>query len=347
MCFRRVTLSLSFVLVLAGIRLWPQCSARQQFGKLGNFRLQSGAVIQNLQLGYRVCGKLKGDGVNAVLFPAWFKGISKQLLAHIGPGRLVDDSRYYVIAIDPIGDGISTSPSNSATQPRMQFPRFTMADMVHAEHRLAVRVLHLPHVHAVIGISMGGFQSFQWAVQYPTYMDEVIPIEGSPRLTSYDLFKLRTQLAIIRESSLWDGGNYSGNPVLPGLEQFDFLTLTTPARRVERTPRGQTAALLRRVDQPSGTPFDLNDYLRVQQAIATTDVAAPFGKNMIRAAAQVKARMLIIPSRQDHAVFPGPAEHFAKLIHARIYMLTGDCGHLAFVCQSDQLSRVVGRFLAK
>ena len=61
----------------------------------------------------------------------------------MGPANLVDTSRYFVIAVDAIGDGDSTSPSNSTAQPRMQFPRFTIRDMVESQHRLVTDILHL------------------------------------------------------------------------------------------------------------------------------------------------------------------------------------------------------------
>ena len=60
----------------------------------------------------------------------------------------------------------------------MKFPEFTIRDMVESEHRLATDVLHLPHLRAVMGLSMGGMQTFEWAVAYPDFMDLLIPMAG-------------------------------------------------------------------------------------------------------------------------------------------------------------------------
>jgi homoserine O-acetyltransferase/O-succinyltransferase len=78
------------------------------------------------------------------------------LLGSVGPGKLLDSSKYYVIAIGPLTNGVSSSPSNSALQPRMQFPKITIRDMVDAEYRTLTEILHVGHLKAVLGVSMEG-----------------------------------------------------------------------------------------------------------------------------------------------------------------------------------------------
>jgi len=57
------------------------------------------------------------------------------------------------------------------------------------QHILLTRHLGIEHARVVMGISMGGMQTFQWMGQYPEFMDKAIPIDGSPRMTSYDLLQ--------------------------------------------------------------------------------------------------------------------------------------------------------------
>ena len=166
----------------------------QQLALLGDLKLESGRVIRDCVIGYRTFGSLNRDRSNAVLFPTAFGWRSSGLATRIGPGKLIDSARYFVIAVDSLGDGISSSPSNSKAQPRLDFPEFSIRDSVSAEQRLVVETLHLHHLRAVIGFSMGGMQAFQWAVSYPDFMDKVVSIAGSPQLTSYDLLLWRTSL---------------------------------------------------------------------------------------------------------------------------------------------------------
>jgi homoserine acetyltransferase len=108
-----------------------------------------------IRRGYRTLGKLNAEKSNAILWPTWLGGRSEELLQFIGPGNVVDSGKYFVILVDSIGNGISTSPFNSSSQPRMKFPKFTVRDMVESEHRLVTEVLRLGHLHAVMGLSMG------------------------------------------------------------------------------------------------------------------------------------------------------------------------------------------------
>ena len=51
--------------------------------------------------------------------------------------------------------------------------------MVAAQRQL-LHHLGVKHLKAVIGLSMGGFEAFQWAVQYPDDMAQVIPVLTAP-----------------------------------------------------------------------------------------------------------------------------------------------------------------------
>ena len=68
-----------------------------------------------------------------MLICASLSGTHHRLDFLIGPGKALDPARWFVIATDPIGNGLSTSPSNSAAQPGMRFPRFALRDMVAAQ----------------------------------------------------------------------------------------------------------------------------------------------------------------------------------------------------------------------
>lgn len=98
----------------------------------------------------------------------------------IGPGSALDCSRYYIIAIDALGNGLSSSPSNSAAQPESEFPRFTIRDMVEMQRR-TLDGLGVEKLVAVVGASMGGMQALQWGVSHPDRMAGVVAITPMAR----------------------------------------------------------------------------------------------------------------------------------------------------------------------
>jgi len=316
----------------------------QQFANLGDFKLQNGGVIRNCRIGYRTFGTLNSDKSNVIIFPTWAGGTTEQLKSNFGPGRLIDSTTYYVVAIDALSNGVSSSPSNSRLQPRMRFPEFSLRDTVATQHELLTRVLHINHVKAVVGISMGGMQVFQWLVSYPDFMDKAIPIVGSPRLAPYDLMLWQAQISALMRDRDWKGGNYSVNPARALDFAFGELLLTTPADYNRRKTREQVFADLEKARNDAHR-FDANDKIRQVQAMMKLDVSRNFGGSMEHAAKMVKAKVLVVVAKYDHVVTPGPATEFATLLGAKLLTLDSDCGHLSTTCESRLISEMVEDFL--
>jgi homoserine O-acetyltransferase len=309
--------------------------------ELGDFSLESGALLRDCRIGLRTFGKLDGQRSNAVLFLTWFGGKSYQ----IGPAlRQLGLDRYYVIAIDALGNGVSSSPSNSRRQPRMSFPVFTVRDMVDTQHEVLVHHLGLRHVRAVVGISMGGMQAFQWMVSYPDFMDAAIPMFAAPRLAPYSLLYLKLGMDLIMADAAWNGGNYDVPPArittteLAGLLSFTPDYFNTHVGRDQVVPQ-----LLESVAESDRS--DANDRIRQTQAMLQFDVAARFGGSMAEAASSVRARTLIVVSKSDHAMTPGPAAGFAQLMHAETLVLDDDCGHNAIHCEPAKVVEAIRNLL--
>jgi homoserine O-acetyltransferase len=314
-----------------------------EFADLGVCRLVSGKQIDHCRLGYRTWGALNASRSNAVLIATWFSGTSANWIDAIGPKGLVDPARYFVVVIDALADGVSISPSNSPTQHGPDFPAITIQDMVNAEHRLAVETLRLDHVHAVMGISMGGFQTFEWMVDYPDFMDEAIPIVGSPKPNSRDLLLSLTDIDAVKSDPAFKGGRYTKAPAIPEAQLIWQLNLTTPAQFARTHPPEVFTRDYAKWEATGILPFDANDWIAQLEACEHQDIA--HGGTLEDAAKRVKAKVLIVPSLQDHMVNPEPALNFAKLIGARTFVLKGDCGHIATGCESSTLNPAVRAFL--
>ncbi len=319
----------------------------QQFAALGDLKLQGGGVILDFRLGYRMLGALNAGKSNAILWPSWLGGKSEDLLQFLGPGKVVDTTTYFVVLVDAIGNGVSSSPSNSSKQPLMKFPAFTIRDMVEAEHRLLIDVLHISHLRAVMGISMGGMQTFEWAVAYPDFMDLAIPMAGSPQSTSFDKLLWGAEIDAIELDPAWNNGNPTG-PLARGFavsEEIDQMTLTSPAYRVAHTTPKDFDAFLaelkKRAVEDGGAA---SNQIRQREAIISMDIPGEVGLTLAESAKKVRAKMLVIVSPQDHHVNPIPAREFADAIAAPIVTLDSTCGHISLACIS--VGPTVAKFLA-
>jgi homoserine O-acetyltransferase len=340
--------ALSFALILSSPTLSraptihraraPQAEDTQQFADLGDLHLRNGSVIHDFRIGYRTFGKLNAEKSNAILWPTWLGGKSQDLVQYIGPTKVVDSTRYFVILVDAIANGITTSPSNSKSQPLMKFPEITIRDMVESEHRLAIEVLHLSHLRAVIGLSMGGMQTFEWGVAYSDFMDLLIPIVGSPQSTSYDKLLWTAQIDAMELDPAWNHGRPRG-PMDRGLglvEEIGSMNLTTPEYRVAHTKPDGLGALIAEIRTSArGGGGNASDRIRQRQAILSLDIPAELGvATLEQAAAKVHAKLLVIVSPEDHMVTPEPAMQFAAAASAPLVKLDSPCGHLSPGCIS-------------
>ena len=319
----------------------------QHFADLGQCKLGSGMVIEDCRVGYRTFGHLNAAQDNAVLMPTWLYGRSADLVPLFGDGNstqhLVDTSRFFGIAIDAFSNGVSSSPSNSPHQHATEFPALTLRDSVQAQYRVMTEVLHLKHLHAVVGLSMGGEQTFIWSVMYPDFFDLAVPILGTPRLTSYDLVVKQIMVESIEGDSAYNSGHYTAEPALKMANLFGALVVTSPALRNQETPRSQLAAYIAQAEAPQS--IDANDRLWQLRAIMQQDVIGD--RSLAEAAHSTKAHFLVIVSGEDHLVNPQPALDWAAALGAPTYISSGTCAHLIMSCDAAAVSSRVRTFLAR
>jgi homoserine O-acetyltransferase len=330
------------ILLFACVPVWGADFLR--YAELGDFQLENGAIIKECRLAYRILGKLNHQKSNAILIPTWLAGTTQELvdLGIVGPGKVIDSSRYYIIAVDSFGNGVSSSPSNSTTQPDRAFPQFSIRDMVRAQHVLLTRHLNIHRIHAVIGISLGGMQAFQWMVLYPNFMDKVIPIAGSPWMTSNDLLLWTAELGIIENVR----NCKDGQSAMKALAPMHTLLIWTPRFRVAATKPASIPEFLSDIEK-SFLKYNPTDWAWQVKAIMAQNILKEFDESSEKAAKAVHAKTLIILTTQDQIIYPEPAKTFARLLKTETEELTGDCGHLAFLCESDKLRTLVDGFLKR
>jgi homoserine O-acetyltransferase/O-succinyltransferase len=178
---------------------------------LGDFDLEDGGRISGLKLAYATFGALAPDKDNAILFPTWYSGTSKSLeRAYVGPGRALDPDKYFIILVNQIGNGLSSSPHNAPIPfngPR--FPRVRIADDVRAQHRLITEKFGIEKLELVLGGSMGAQQTYEWAVRFPDVVERAAPIAGTAKTAPHNRLLLETFIEAIASDPALDGGWYA------------------------------------------------------------------------------------------------------------------------------------------
>lgn len=180
---------------------------------LGDFILDSGAVLPDAKLSYVTHGELNAEKSNLIILPSAYLGDHHGYEFLIGEEKALDPDDYFIVATDMFQNGLSSSPSNTAPPFNgPNFPAIAIRDNVNAGYRLVTEVFGVNHIVAVIGFSMGAQQAFQWAVSYPDFMDGVVGIAGSAVEYPHGIVRLEGFKSAIQADPAYAAGNYQEPP---------------------------------------------------------------------------------------------------------------------------------------
>ena len=299
-----------------------------QMYPMGDFKLENGETIKDFNLSYVTHGTLNAEKSNAVLMLTAISGNHHRTDYLIGPGRAMDPARYFVICVDAIGNGLTTSPSNSKAQPGMQFPRFNIRDMVNSAERLGREKFGIKRYVAVAGASMGGMQALQFAVSYPDEAQNVVAIIPLYKTTPWTTNVLELTRQAIMLDPAWQGGNYA--PSAPP-EQGMRLWARMLFGAIARTPQFVAANVNDNAKVPEWQQglannfwkrIDARDWVYQTWAYDQHDVGTTPGFNgdAARALKSIKARTLILAGEGDLLNPEANAKEAADLVPGARYV---------------------------
>lgn len=188
--------------------------------ELGDLPLATGGMLRAGRLAYKTHGRLNRDKTNVILYPTQFGAQHGDIEWIIGPGRALDPERHFIIVLDQLGNGLSSSPSNTpALQDRMRFPTITIQDDVEAQHRLVTEGFGIERIALVTGYSMGAEQTFQWAVSHADMVERIAPFCGTAKTTPHNIVFLDSIRAALTADAAWMNGDYH-EPPARGIRAF-------------------------------------------------------------------------------------------------------------------------------
>jgi len=311
--------------------------AHQSYSE-GNLPLENGSIIENFKISFTTQGVLNADKSNAILMVTAIGGNHHRIDYLIGPGKALDTDKYFVICTDAIGNGLTTSPSNSQTQANVSFPEFNIRDMVNSQYRLVTEHFGITKLVLVVGASMGGMQALQWAVSYPNAMQAVVPIIPLAKTHAWTTGILEMLRQSIMTDSAYQGGKYD-KPVEKGMRLWSGwlsgVIVRTPSYQNQQinTPEAEIN-FINKLQDASWKRMDANDWIWQSRAYDRHDIGQTKGFNgdTIAALKSIKANTLILAGTGDLLNPESDAKESAKYIPRVKYVAINEAapmGHLS------------------
>jgi len=180
----------------------------------GDLVLQSGMTLRGARIAYKTYGTLAPDKSNAILYPTSYSAQHHDTEWLIGPGRVLDPSRWFVIIPNMFANGLSSSPSNAVPPyDRGRFPAITAWDNVHAQRRLLVERFGIERLALVYGWSMGGQQAYHWAALFPDMVERACVVCGSARTAPHNKVFIHGVRAALTADAAYADGWFHSQPV--------------------------------------------------------------------------------------------------------------------------------------
>jgi len=303
----------------------PEAGERHYF-VIANFKTESGVVLPQAHVIYGTYGHLNAAKDNVILLPSHYMADYHGYEWLIGPNHALDTSQLFLVATELFGNGHSSSPSNTPEPfhgPR--FPVTTIRDNVEAVHRLFTEELHITHVRAIIGFSMGAQQAFQWAVSYPNFADRVVATAGTAKTYPHGFVRLESEITALTTDPAFQNGDYKEQPK-KGVEAFALVwtawLFSQEWWRKELWREGaKPGTTFESALQEFRTNFipgaDANDLILQMRTWEKHDVGTTpgFSDDVAKALASIKVPFLYMPSETDLYFPVGDARYEAAFMH--------------------------------
>jgi homoserine O-acetyltransferase/O-succinyltransferase len=306
---------------------------------LQNFSLQCGAVLPTVKLAYQCYGELNCDRTNVILYPTSYGAQHSDLDWLIGRDRILNPEKYCVVIVNMLGNGLSTSPSNTeGWGVAEQGHWFTHWDNVRLQARLVLEHLRIESVALVYGWSMGAQQAYHWGALYPSRVERIAALCGTARTTEHNKIFLQSLRLALTSDPAWNGLQFEGLPER-GLQTFARIYASwaaSPAFYRERLylPLGYVSLedYMQRGWEAGYRRRDAQNLIAMLDTWLHCDVSdnPAYSLDYPAALAAIRAKTLVMPSETDLYFTPEDCCSEACLIKgARFLPIPSIWGHRA------------------
>jgi homoserine O-acetyltransferase/O-succinyltransferase len=357
-----------------------------RFGIDKPLRLDAGIDLAPLQIAYQTYGALNAEKSNAILVCHALTGDQHVANIHpvtgkqgwweslIGPGRIIDTEKYFVICANVVGGCMGTTGPASVNPATgkpyaLDLSVITIADMVRAQAML-VEALGIPSLFLVLGGSMGGMQVLEWAASFPDKVFAALPIATGARHSSQNIAFHEVGRQAVMADPEWRDGRYieAGSNPSKGLAvarmaaHITYLSDTALHRKFGRNLQDrsektfgfdadfQIESYLRHQGASFVDRFDANSYLYMTRAMDYFDLAAEHDNVLANAFKGTKTRFGVVSFTSDWLF---PTAESRTIVHAlnaagasvSFVEIETDRGHDAFLLDEPELFAAISGFV--
>jgi len=347
-------------------------------------QLESGRLLGPLRIAYETYGTLNADRSNAILVCHAWTGDAHAAGRHseedrksgwwddmIGPGKVLDTERYFVLCSNVIGS-CKGSTGPTSINPRtgkpynLTFPVVMARDMVRAQ-KLLIDRLGIPSLLTVIGGSMGAMQALEWGIHYPGVVRSIIPIAGTGRTSPMAIALNALARQAVFNDPLWKKGNYKPeHPPADGLAlaravgHISFLSDVSMHLKFGRKFTATDGLFdffgrfeIERYLAYNGSSFvdrfDTNAFLYLAKTLDLYDVAWNFD-SCDDALAHLACPSLWFAFTSDWLYPPGQTEEVVTILRrlgkpVEYHLVESDYGHDSFLVEPEKFTPLVVAFL--
>lgn len=354
--------------------------------------LDNGEKLEYVKVAYQNYGTLNDEGTNAILichaltgnahaagilsteesdpesepdllkkYSRMFKGKSGWWDSLIGPAKVFDANKYFVICSNILGSCYGTTGPVSINKQTKKpfhanFPSITVRDMVRVQKAL-IDYLGVNKIITITGGSLGGMQALEWGIMYPEIVESIIPIGASAKHSAWAVGLGEVERLAIKNDPDWQNGFYTKQPgkglslarqiAMISYRSFSSFEEKFGREKVGKTEKFQVINYLDYQGKKLVERFDANTYLLLADVMDRHDIGLNRDKveNVLK---DMKSKTLAIGISSD-ILYPTNeqkflAEHIPNGKYAEIH---SHHGHDAFLMEFNQLDRIIGDFLGE
>ncbi len=326
---------------------------QQQFQYKGEFKLENGQSLHDIQIAYHAIGELNAAKDNVI----W---VCHALTANsnvadwwpnmVGDGLLFDTSKYFIVCANILGSCYGTTGPLSIN-PKTgnpyyhDFPLITIRDMVNA-HELLREHLGISKIFMITGGSVGSFQALEWSIMNPSLIENLVFIVSGAYASPWNIAINESQrLAINADPTFKNNNETAGLSGLKAARSIALLSYRNAAayNKTQQDPEREKVENFRAISyqQYQGDKlvkrFNAYSYYSITKSFDTHNVGRNRG-GIAKALSSIKAESLLIAISSDILFFPDEIKEIQKHIpNSKFIEIDSLYGHDGFLIETEQL----------